>query len=183
MSNFLINNHKIVFIHIPKSAGTSIRKGFFNGNYTGPVMGHIPKEWESYFKFAFVRNPYERFVSAYKMFKKNKSDMSIKEFYDITVNEKISYNDRETLKSKIRHHTIPQLHPYNCLQFADFIGRYENLEKDFKFVCEKNNIPFTNLPHLNKTKNDDYRSYYNDELKQLVYEYYREDLETFNYEF
>ena len=55
-----------IFVHIPKAAGISINKSLFN-NLGG---GHIPlinyqlifpkEEFENYFKFTIVRNPWDR---------------------------------------------------------------------------------------------------------------------------
>ena len=74
MSNFLIHNPGCIFIHIPKTAGTSIRMGFFKEEFEGPAFGEIPAHWPSYFSFAFVRNPYDRVIRAWKMFARGTSE-------------------------------------------------------------------------------------------------------------
>jgi hypothetical protein len=56
--------------------------------------------------------------------------------------------------ARIRHHTIPMSHPYNCLHGADFIGRYENLAEDFTIVADRLGITDP-LPKLNTTKRGD----------------------------
>ncbi len=96
MGNFLLKKPECVFIHIPKTAGTSIRKGVWGSNYEGPVFGAIPEEWAGLFRFAFVRHPLQRFVSAYNMFTKgafgdkgwrmpdDARDINLREFLDET---------------------------------------------------------------------------------------------------
>jgi hypothetical protein len=55
---------------------------------------------------------------------------------------------------RIRHHTIPMSHTYNCLHGADFIGRYENLAEDFTIVADRLGITDP-LPKLNTIKRGD----------------------------
>ena len=64
MSVFLLNNPDAVFIHIPKTAGRSIRVGAWEGRYEGPVRGEVPAAWRGHFKFAFCRDPVNRLISA-----------------------------------------------------------------------------------------------------------------------
>ena len=196
MANFLINDPKCVFIHIPKTAGTSIRRGFFNNNYEGPTFREIPINWQNLFKFAFVRNPYDRFISAWKMFSKGvafstweyphdgEKNISIEDFWKIVVNDEIIYDERRnTFEEKIRHHTIPQTHEFNCLAHADFVGRFENLNSDFKVICKHLGAIYSELPYNNKSKySKTYRELFSPSMKKKVQEYYYNDFKLLDYD-
>lgn len=186
----LLHNHQIVFIHIPKTGGPSIRRGFFNNNFEKYVGPNFPKDWETLFKFGFVRNPFDRFISAYKMFTNGftndnphielglKYDFKPKDFLQMVKEDK-NYFDT----FGIGFHTYPQTHKFNFLDKADYVGRFESLEQDFKKICEINRIKYEQLPHWNKTNRVDYREYYDDELIKEVSDYYSEDLKKLNYTF
>ena len=66
---------------------------------------------------------------------------------------------------------------------VDFVGKIENLDADFKYICKKIGIPQIDLPHLNQTKKEGYRKYYNERTADLIRQAYKDDVETFNYEF
>jgi hypothetical protein len=197
MSNFLLKKPDCVFIHIPKTAGTSIRKGVWKGNYEGPVFGTIPEEWAKLFSFAFVRHPLQRFISAYKMFtmgtraEKNSGlqihrprdsrPLSIEEFLDIVTDESIIFDERRsTLEERIRHHTIPQTHPFNCLHLADFIGRHENINVDIQIVSLQVGIQI-DLPHMHTTNDIHWKNFLKGETLNRCRQFYEEDLETLQY--
>jgi hypothetical protein len=72
-SNFA-DEHQCIFIHIPKAAGTSVALTLF-----GEPSRHVPwfeyyqanpRKFRKYFKFAFVRNPWDRLVSSYFFLRK-----------------------------------------------------------------------------------------------------------------
>ncbi len=184
-----------MLIHIPKTGGASIRRGFFKGEYEGPFQGEIPEKWENCFKFAFVRNPYDRLISAWKMFTSGMENtvwefpenadpnISLRSFLDIVRDDSIPYNGGPPLtERKIRHHTLPLVHPFHCLDQADFIGRFETLNEDFAKILNKINVK-GELPHWNKTTRGSYQDYYDEETKQIAEEHYGEDLEKFGYSF
>lgn len=194
MSVFLIHKPRSVFIHIPKTGGTSIRRGLFGDDIEGPKQGFIPAEWMSCFKYAFVRNPYDRVVSAWKMFAggmdnsvwelpEDELGLSLKRFLNIATDDSISFDGRrETTGQKIRHHAIPQTHPFNCLEHADFVGRFEQLVTDFAKVCEQLEFECDDLPHWNRTdRKPDFMQYFDTETLQIVEQFYADDFSQLGY--
>ena len=147
MSNFYIQDLNAVLIHIPKTGGTCIRKGAFK-DVTGPDYGEFPNEWEQKFKFAFVREPIERFLSCVSMFQNGTEDgggeprrSGVKGFtlemaIQILEMKNINFGgNRKTLEDKFLHHALPMTHPFNMLGYADYVGRFESLNDDFIEIC------------------------------------------------
>lgn len=176
----------LLFIHIPKSGGTTIRAVLnkhivaFSGedHHTGITKEHIAK-YRGLYKFAFVRSPWRRLAS---MYRNNKLDCERK-------HENFPYDS-------FRHYVelLPGGgHPMykNQLDFIcidgkiaiDFIGRYENYLKDLKTLCDKFNINAPVNRRLRYFGDYNYLDYYNDELVKLVGEHYSRDIEHFNYKF
>lgn len=216
MSVFFLRDPDAVFIHIPKTAGRSVRVGAWNGRYEGQVDGYIPEEWESYFKFAFVRDPLKRLVSAWRMFSDGRVDvprkerrkllslfgidrttttleshrplfpgLTIAEFMDITEDETIKLDDREQgptrRRSVLRTHAVPQTHPHNLIDRADYIGRFERIDAEMVTIGERLGARLV-LPHTNKTTQQaDWRSQLTPALYDRIVEYYRADFERFGY--
>jgi len=193
MGVFLLHNPKAVLIHIPKTGGTSIRNGAWEGNYEGPAFGEIPDDWQSYFKFAFVRHPYDRLISAWKMFTKGTMTrpglsaeietrpLSLSEFIDIVTDDNIIYDERRsTYEERVRHHTIPQTHLFNCLRLADYVGRYENIDEDFLQIS-KTIGQTTELPHIHYTERKHWSEYMSDTDKDRCLDFYKEDFKQLEY--
>ena len=144
------------------------------------------KSWDDLLKFAFVRNPWERLVSAY--IDKIQGDSLVqgiqlknyKKKYN-TFNKMVQFIKSAKLEELNEHfNSQTNLLPLNKL---DFIGKFENLQKDFNTVCDKIGIPRQELPHINKSKHKSYTEYYDDETRQIVAEKYAKDIEYFGYEF
>lgn len=66
---------------------------------------------------------------------------------------------------------------------VDFIGKCENLQRDFEAVMQKLNLPCVKLPHMNSLKPEDYRSYYDNDTREIVGEWFKRDIELFDYSF
>jgi hypothetical protein len=193
MSIFLLKDPTCVLIHIPKTGGTSIRKGVWKKNYEGPAFWRVPDAWKAHFKFAFVRHPLDRLVSAYKMFSEgaigdadwqlppDRRDLSFDEFIDIVMDETIIFDERRaTFEEKIRHHTIPQTHPFNALDDADFVGRYENLAQDFEVVARRVGVQ-TPLPRMHYTLRGDWREFFSPQVEARCRRFYEEDFARLGY--
>jgi hypothetical protein len=202
----VLHDQKILFIHIPKTGGTSIEIFFNCYRNKDCVFGwdrrykiwrqHAtceeyiknkyvePEIFESYFKFAFVRNPWDRVLSEYRWRKISKRyDLSLKQFV-------ISYDQIKEKKYRnkvgLLTHMLPQykfIYDTKETLHADFIGKFENLQEDFNKVCEKLGIEKRILPHSKKTKHKNYEEYYDNETREIVEEKYRKDIELFGYEF
>lgn len=184
MSNFLLKNPDCVFIHIPKTGGSTIRLGLWDRRYEGPVFGHVPPEWQGLFKFAFVRHPIERVESAYRDFVQNrKQRLTPEQFAAIVLDNTIDYTapTEGSWERKIRHHTIPMTHPYNCIDRADFVGFFETYEQSLRALFDKLDAPHPdNVPHIRATKG--HGPIFKGRIRARLVEFYKEDFETFDYE-
>lgn len=65
---------------------------------------------------------------------------------------------------------------------VDFLGRFENISKDWKYVCDKTGIN-SELPHEKNSgmKIEDYKKLYTEETRKIIYRKYKLDFELFNY--
>ena len=128
--------------------------------------------WNNYFKFSFVRNPFDKIVSQYHY---NRGKFGFKDY---------SFKEYVRSWSKgAKISTYPQYILHYINEPLDFIGRFENLQEDFNIICDKIGIPRQQLPHKNKTKHKHYTEYYDEETKQIVAEKYAKDIERFGYKF
>jgi hypothetical protein len=83
----------------------------------------------------------------------------------------------------LRLHTIPMTHPFcDARRFTDII-RFENLEKDWEIFLNKYGMPYLPLGNQNKGHTGVYWKHYDRKTRDIVADYYKEDLLTFNYKF
>jgi sulfotransferase famil protein len=193
------DRNKCIFVHIPKCAGVSITQSLF-GNRAG---GHktivqyqlIFSAWEfnTYFKFTIVRNPWDRLISAYTFLKQGGlteddhvwADQNLSDFPDFH-SFVINWVNHRNIYTYF--HFVPQheflLDPKTQKLGVDFIGKFENLEKDYEKICAKLNIS-ASLLKQNKTtaRFDDYRKYYDEQTRNIVTNVYQKDIELFGYMF
>ena len=189
MSNWYSKKQKVLFIHIPKTGGFSIRQTMLKD---ATMSFKVDPSLDYDFSFAFVRNPFGRFLSTYYMFKLGGitcrppviPDLTIDKLLDTVENSSIPHtNNKNKPYVFAKHHALPMTHPYNCIQYAEEIYRYENYNQAYIEIAKILGKP-TNVPHLNKSKNfsKDYREVLNTEQRKRIEEIYKEDLERFNYE-
>lgn len=188
----------VLFIHIPKNAGTSIEKAVYNTDW---LVSHTPairyfKEDKDKFlslkSFAFVRNPYDRFVSAFFYLKdggaKKGKDLEFSYFIKNTSFSEFCFNilNDEEYKNKVLSHIhFREQFKFICNAkkeiIINYVGRYENLASDFYlftkiFLCK--NIT---LMHLNRSKHNNFLSYYQENEIKAVNTLYKEDFLKFHY--
>lgn len=197
------HKHKFIFIHIPKTAGTSLelsiedsscvyKRGEWDVKSTGFNLptNHFslnqisrsgklsPTELSSFFKFSFVRNPWDKVISEcfcgqiQLVFKNCK-----------TIKEKIK-TVCELSSTGYAGHFVKQIDFIQDKNYKiDFLGRFENLENDYSSLCAKLNINKKKLPHKHKSNRKNYKEYFDQETIDLVASTYREDIELFNYSY
>ena len=172
------HKHQCIFVHVIKTAGVSICKALNMSDTSCHLSAQKVRlkvgedTWGDYFKFSIVRNPFDKIVSQYHY---NRGKFGFK---DSTFKEYIkAWNAGQTIS------TFPQLNLFYLDDKLDFVGRFEILQQDFNFVCDKIGIPRQQLPHKNKSKHKHYTEYYDDETRQIVAERYAKDIEHFGYKF
>jgi hypothetical protein len=197
--------HKFIFVHIPKTGGTSIECAFNTSKRHLRNKHHTLSKYEElnnprydkYFKFTFVRNPWDMTVSMYEyMWHKDGRWLEQwrrghKNLFKLSFREWITH--RSFRWPTIRTTDVNARRRGRDGDFSswfiskkytiDFVGRFENLQEDFNIVCDKIGIPQQELPHTNKTKHKHYTEYYDDETREIVAEKYAKDIEYFGYEF
>lgn len=153
--------------------------------------------WRSFFKFTFVRNPWDLVVSRYHWERKG-LDCSVADFrrwLRTYVNPEHAEPERnarsnivqpvwETGGGYLRDLQSPYVLDEGEIG-VDFIGRYETLSRDFASVCDRLGFLPPPLPHLKAgfRKDQSYRDAYDDESRRLVAEAFAEDIERFGFTF
>jgi sulfotransferase famil protein len=138
------------------------------------------KQYDNYFKFTFIRNPWAR---AYSWYRNVMRDDEHKREYKIT--EHLSLND--FLRNYAGHGMLmPQT--YWIKDFSgsipfDFIGRFENFSHDFKKLCGMMKLQNLNLSHKIRGSGKDYREHYDPESIDIINDIYKEEIELFGYSF
>ena len=150
--------------------------------------------YDSYFSFAFTRNPFDRLLSEFKWqghvwwekYDLFKYKFNFKNFVKHIVAMKLPFSHHR-FTSQIHDNKHRADKDWSMVQFVegdvDFIGKFENLQEDFNIICDKIGIERQELPHKNKSKHRHYTEYYDDETRQIVAERYAKDIEYFGYKF
>ena len=148
-----------------------------------------PRKFRDYFKFCFVRNPWDRLVSGYFYLRfgagvenRTGSEEDIAK-YDDFASFVSGWLTDDNVRSSL--HFGPQ-YPFICdggkRVRMDFVGRLENIAVDFGTVCNHLNIQ-AELQRLNSSDHRHYSEYYTAELRELVASVYAEDIAMFGYHF
>jgi len=186
--------HQCIFIHIPKTAGTSIARTLFNATSRHvPCVEYEkanPRKFRRYFKFAFVRNPWDRLYSAYHFLKRgglSSADrawaqthlagyQSFEQFVHEWVNE-LNINSWVHFRPQTSFITDASGHIA-----MDYLGRMEHLDADFELICQRIGVSVL-LPRLNKVEKEHYSTSYSMEMIEIVGKAYERDIEWLDYSF
>lgn len=158
---------------------TGIVKYYKTSKYINDFMDMDENKWNEYFKFCFVRNPYDRVVSGWnylmETFKLNidfdkylemKNIVSENEYWHVFLSQ------YDTILNE------------NGVVFVDYVGKFENIENDFQIILDK--IGCKTILHksvfYNKRQNNNYKKYYTQKALDIVNKIYEKDFIHFNYQ-
>lgn len=144
------------------------------------IAPYLDKDaWENYFKFAIVRNPFDRFISI--CFFLNRNNPKFIETPLLWMKSAIAvprFRERVLVKPQFLQLTDTQ-----GIIAMDYVGRYETLQDSMDEICTRLQIESTLLKKRNASEHKQYREYYDDELKAAVETFYQQDLQRFNYSY
>lgn len=200
--------HKFVFAAVPKTGTHAVRQAlrahlgpedieqvglFVSKKFPMPELaaikhGHIslqqlrpyltPEQFDSFFKFAFVRNPFDRFISYCSFMTRFKGEFLANPQAVMA----------HFLRSPPRQHVLfwPQssfvTDPAGDL-LTNYVGRVEEMQRSYDRVAERVGIPTSQLEKVNASVRQDYRGYYTPPLVDGVARLYASDLKLFGYQF
>ncbi len=134
------------------------------------IMGMTPEKWDTYYKFCFVRNPYDKIVSGWNYVNQGKYPFM---FYLNKPFKKNAWDYWHVLMPQMRH-IINEKGKVG----VDFIGKNENLEEDFEKVLNKLGLtPKHRQGKKNVKKHDKFYKYYNQQILNKVNLLLKEDFD------
>lgn len=182
-----IVTNDFVFIHVPKTGGTSI-ENVIGGtghqsisdiyNDGGDEFGNRLPEGDAIPVVAFVRNPYDRIVSAYHFLKQIDYEVELPESFDEFVRRIDEFIGHEDLPHLL---TQSSLLTFNGRMVCNNLYYFENYEYEVKHFFKSFNIN-ANVRHVHKSNHLHWTKYYRDpSLSEIIYSRYKEDFDNFKY--
>jgi len=201
--------YNFIFVHIPKTAGTSITSAlcavpgnnvnwvtwskherlsdfYCNLNKRRTIIDRITcRQPDNYFSFAFVRNPWDRMASLYRYLVEKRprpeiaSISSFKDFLQQAINGEPWIIGLHSLRPQIDYFTLE-----DNLMKLDFLGHYEYLQEDFNSVIKSLGLVIK-LPERNVSSNrlGDYKVEYDEDMVEMVATLFAEEIAYFGYTF
>lgn len=220
--------HQFVYVHIPKTAGTSVgqalggygelkrglqdhrpirelgplvRRGYLGQFRYYPTVVHAcarivvnevknrasvrdrlsATEFDGYFKFAFVRNPWARAASWYRNVMRDRHHR-----VRLRVADNVAFPEfiaRFASRGMLRPQTF-WTHGLDGRLALDFVGQFERLEADLRHVMDRIGLNIGSIPEtLSTPDRNSYRSLYDDATRTLVARCYADEIALYGYEF
>jgi hypothetical protein len=162
---------------LPFEELAALRHGHISLSQIRPFLGEAA--FAGYFKFAFVRNPFDRFVS-YCAFMTREDGAFERNPRDVM--RFFLFQDRP-----LDHLLFMPQHPFITDEagrlLTDAVGRVEDMQASYDAICRRLAFASAPLEKINSTRRNDYRGYYDQALIDGVAALYARDLELFGYRF
>jgi hypothetical protein len=189
---------RCIFVHVQKTGGSSIEVALRRHDPSIPEKPHNARRhlgardvrelvghaaWDASFKFAFVRNPWDRLVSWHSMCVQAAAPNAFGRY----VQERFASFEDFVMRpdATLARTTVPQVDYLAATDGAlivDFVGRYEALHRDYAEVGRRLGIDGA-LPHANRSAHRGYRDYFSDAMRDAVAARFARDIERFGYVF
>lgn len=201
--------YRCIFVHIPKTGGTSIENlvwpgprttaelwmGFvdkYHNKYQTGGLQHLlatqiraevgSEVFARYYKFSIVRNPWDKAVS---QFSSMDTRADLRDF--IGMKSGAPFNKYLELIAKKKHvQWEPQasfLQGENGEPLVDYVGRFEHFAESVLHVLNEIGASTKSIPHENASRRGPYQEYYDSESREMIAAMYGGDIETFGYQF
>jgi hypothetical protein len=198
------HKHRFIFLSKPRCASESIRSildkySDIKSSDKYPYHHHTSAlelkqyfkkngwNWDEYFKFISIRNPWDMLVSLYHY---SKPDLNGLYFWERKKNGKTYQpNNPMTFEDWINKNNF---YYWTLNRFildekgewlVDLIIRTEELSEGMRRFFNELNLPALGIPHINKTTHKNYRHYYNTAMKNKVKKHFELDIEVGEYDF
>ena len=201
------HKYKAIFVHVPKTGGTSIHKFlkipkqasalwgnereirilFNNRKFVlhhapiGYIKHMYPEIFDDYFKFGFVRNPYDRVISEYRWHHR-KEENRPEEVNDVVYFSKWirEFYEKDNIDHKCTQKCILY---YNDVLLMDKVYKYEDFQESIEEIKLMLGAPELIMEHHNKSERQvDKEKLLNEENKEFIYNKFKEDFDTFEYD-
>ena len=155
----------------------------------------LSEVWDQYFTFGFVRNPWDWMISWYTYFLKRQlrgapicdwlqKDLSSYEDFNAFVRGRNEGNHGRWLPSCLSRNLVDETGEV----VLDYVGKMENIQKDFDNICDiigmkKRMLPNKDHWSRNVTDHEQYRKYYNEESKKIIAKRFEKTIDLFGYTF
>jgi hypothetical protein len=192
----LSDSHRFIFVAVPKTGSSSVEEALqtvrspttdqFNRHATCLKLERdLPKAvWENYFKFAFVRDPYDRMLSWYFYRQREQlRDPSHPRHHLYTGDWTFAEFIERFADDELMLKQVDFIAPHQGGLLVDYVGRYERLQPDFELVCDRLGLPLVELPRVRASARPEggTAALWTGKSRGIVNDYFREDFEFFGY--
>lgn len=160
--------------------------GVYAQNYkigNNSLHGHIPSRelksiigediWNSYYKFCFDRNPWDKVVSMY--------------YFQLGRSRNYFTFDQYMDSGRYRTAYNYPIYTLNSAPVVDYLGKYETLESDLKTICKNIGLQFDGwLPNAKgefRKNRQHYSTHYNEHQKEIIENYFKKEINLLGYKY
>ena len=180
-NSWLLYNYSRLINRLQKNRYTKILDPNPEHPLASDLQAFDPYAWNNFYKFCFVRNPFDKTVSEY-LWCCRQTGINIS-FHDFLLKLSQGYISNPIIPPK---HNNWIMYTIDDKVAVDFIGKFENLSEDFAYILDKVGLPH-DLSKMPTAKNSDrkssYRKWYGQQERKIVESLYRKELEEFGYNF